>query len=255
MTDFTHEEFSHETENHGQQINLTNDEEQSLIAMLFDGAGQTLFVDHSMGEAVDESNFFNTPELGKNGNIGSQVSTEDFVGEDYVAFVSLKKAISSAVNKGTSDTLRNLAIEWLCIPGEPNEDGLDFDLCCTALGARTNLIRVRTQYEFYNNGIILSKPLPFLAVGVPDIFDLEALSYGGELGQMAADIIWKFPSIRADHLVSAMECSVKQARSATEALEEQGIISISSGRWYFTGRNPQTMKFGSQFHWSRIRGL
>lgn len=230
-------------------------EEQSLIAFLFDGSGQTLFVDRSMGEVVDETNFFSEPAAGKNGIVGSQITEEDFVGEDFVAFMALKSAISLATNKGTSVPMRNLAAQWIFVQGEENEDGLSFDLCCNALGARPNLLRVRTQFEFYYKSIQFDRPLPFQATSIPGVFQLEAEAYAGEAGQRAAEYIWYYPGLRADKLVELMEEPAAVIREVTNNLEDAGLVSIQGGHWYFTGRNPLTMKSGSQFHWSRIRGL
>lgn len=231
-------------------------EEAILFNMLFENEGKTLYVDHSLGEPISDTNFFTEESLGKNGSGQMRYDENDF--ECQPAFLALKAEISKIINRRTKPEERMRACEWVFIPNLENEDGISMELCCQALQIRPQLIRVRTQYELYKNGVVFDCPLPFLSVKLPEYFALEILGiFTDEIAVTAAEIIWSYPGIRADRLPALLEDSIgREALSEMLlAMERRGIISISGGHWFFTGRNPELMKQSACFHWTKIQGL
>jgi hypothetical protein len=206
-----------------------------------------------MGEDTIDTVFFTEEKPQKDGLVGTKITVEDYDGEvDAIAYNAIKFAVAAAINKSTPKALREIAVEWLFVPGHVNDEGLNFDLVCRVLGVRPNIIRVRVQYAFYLGNIVLLNPLPFLAVSIPSILELEVLSYAGDEALRAAKYIWEFPGLRADNLTSLMCMDAKEVRALTEKIENKGLVSVMMGHWYFTGRNPQNMSSNNCFHWSRL---
>lgn len=228
-------------------------EEQMLMSMLFENAGKTFYSDSSMGDPVDDTAFFTEEKSSKGGSGLPQLDESDF--ECQPAFLYLKEKINCLVNKKTSRAARAEAGAWV-FSDAPGEEGLSFDLCCKALSMRPNLLRVRTQFEFYRLGVVFEEPLPLNAVSVPDYFNLEVAGLYGTDGMDIAEYVWAMPGLRADKLVELMgEMNEEEMHDVIRGMERRGIISIQGGYWYFTGRNPLAMKQGSCFHWSKLVGL
>lgn len=225
---------------------LENDYDSDLLMALFSGQGELLACDTE--NSVNDTTVFNIPGLGKNGNVG-RITIEDFNGEEMFAFDALYRTIKDAI-KLKSDN-RDLAIEWLFVPNMETPSGLTFALCCTALDARENLLRTRTQYEFYLKGIVTR--LPFLSDSVPDAFELEAAGIGGDVAVDMISLLWQNPGLRADYFRNTFsEIEESLFRRITLDLECVGLIAMKNGCWYFTGRNPLIMRFGSRFNWTQV---
>ena len=140
------------------------------------------------------------------------------------------------------------------MPGTLNNLGLDFALCCRALGARPHLIQVRALYQLYIRQIIFPKPLPFLATPLPELLACEILYHFGDEELDAAKAVWFWPGIRADILLDRLmgKMARPRAQAALERIEERGYVALWSGFWWFTGRNPSMLSPSSRarFKWS-----
>lgn len=229
-------------------------DEQIMLDFLFEGEGERLFFDDTMGEVANLSSFDEQEISSSQAEADEEYDETDFVCQP--AFIAIKNAVEIFCDKSTEPQLRERAAEWLFVPNMEDADGLTFDLCCKALETRPNLIRLRVHYELYKEGLVLEAPLPFLAIGIPEFFTLEILGTFGDEAVEAADYIWGFPSLRADHLYTLMTESDKDRLWKTMCeMERKGYIAIKGGHWYFTGRNPDNMGSNACFQWTRIRGV
>lgn len=223
--------------------------EDNLLITLFSGQGELIMQDNE-DSSVKNFTIFNTPSTGKNGLPG-QITGEDYDGEEFFAFSSLFNGVRNATLLRAKDQDRESAIEWLFAPNQDNGYGLSYGLCCTALSVRENLIRTRIQYELFLKGIITR--LPFLCENVPDSFELEAAGIGGDDATDMIAALWKNPGLRADYLRSLFSSIEERLyQRITLDLECNGLIAKKNGCWYFTGRNPLIMRFGSNFNWSKV---
>ena len=222
--------------------------EDGLLLTLFSDQGELLFSDAE--SSVKDFTAFKIPTSGKN-TAKNSVKLTEFTGEEAFAFASLYQNIRAATQIKTLSPDRLNAVEWLFVPNTEDCNGLTFELCCAAFSAREGLLRIRTHYEFYSNNIILR--LPFLASSIPDSIDLEAAGIGGEAGQDIVSLLWQNPGIRADHFETFFS-NIKNSefQRLTLDMECNGLIAMKNGCWYFTGRNPLIMRFGSEFDWTKI---
>ena len=228
---------------------MTDIDEEDLLLTLFSGQGE-LIVQESDQASVSGYAVFNEPSTGKNGLPG-RITSLDYEGEELFAFSSLFFAIRNATILKIKENQRALALGWLFVPNQLNQHGLSYSLCCTALSVRDNLIRTRTLYELFLKGIMTK--LPFMADDVPDAFELEAAGIGGDDATNMLSALWKNPGLRADYFrLMFSEISEDRFRRITLDLECNGLIALKNGCWFFTGRNPLIMKFGSNFNWSKV---
>ena len=184
-----------------------------------------------------------------------EVTEEDYLeDEERIAFTSLRDQVRLCCNVNTKPAARDKAVEWVFVPGIRNKLGLDFALCCRALGARPHLIQVRALYQLYIRQIILPKPFPFLATPLPELLACEILYHFGDEELDAAKAVWCWPGIRADILLDQLMHKMARPRSqaAMDRLEERGYVALWSGFWWFTGRNPSMLSPSSRsrFKWS-----
>ena len=184
-----------------------------------------------------------------------EVTEEDYMEEEErIAFTSLRDQVRLYCNVNTKPAARDKATEWVFVPGTQNQLGLDFALCCRALGTRQHLIQVRALYQLYIRQIIFSKPLPFLATPLPELLACEILYHFGDEELDAAKVVWLWPGIRADILLDRLihKMPRPRAQAAMERLEERGYVALWSGFWWFTGRNPSMLSPSSRarFKWS-----
>lgn len=207
------------------------------------------FVDHEIGGSIHFENEGDQPTV----ETPLIDSTDYEDGAEREAFERIKKAVRAACNVNSTEAQRIKALEWIFVPNVEDKDSLTFLLCCGALGARSYLIQVRLQYQFYDSCLPLPAPLPFLAASIPEGLCSEILCFGGELSLDIAKEIWFRPGIRAD-LLRDMFSYVpnREFLLATELIEEHGIIGLKMGYWFFTGRQPDSLpiQIRNRFHWS-----
>lgn len=220
--------------------------EDGLLMALFAESGDLLISDTP--ESIDKMTIFNIPNH-EQGRPEKAINLDDFSKEESTAFLSLYQNIREAIRMKADR--REHAVNWIFVPNFENDYGLTFSLCCTALSVREGLLRTRTQYEFYTKGIITK--LPFLAVAPPESFDLEAGGVGEEAAQDMIYLLWNNPGLRADYFRDSFkELDETLFQKVTLDLECNGLIAMKSGCWYFTGRNPMVMKFGTGFDWAKV---
>ena len=184
-----------------------------------------------------------------------EITEEDYLEEEErIAFTSLRDQVRLCCNVNTKPAARDSAVEWVFVPGTLNNLGLDFALCCRALGARPHLIQVRALYQLYIRQIIFPKPLPFLATPLPELLACEILYHFGDEELDAAKAVWFWPGIRADILLDRLmrKMARPRAQAALERIEERGYVALWSGFWWLTGRNPSMLSPSSRarFKWS-----
>lgn len=167
---------------------------------------------------------------------------------------------------GTSSTpaQRWKAIEWFFTIADDGRE-VTFALCCQALGARIDVVRLRIHYEFFLRWWISPTEFPFLTVPVPDTIDGEIAYVSGEIGRDLATVAWNNPGITTDNLLAAVGGG-QAATRVLQRLEEKFILcNQSAGNWYLTGRNPYLLRkaleeakggvnraMGGTIHWSRL---
>jgi hypothetical protein len=207
-------------------------------------------LDTSAGEFASFEDERHSPTSGT-----PEITDEDYLeDEERIAFLTVRDQVRLCCNVNTKPTARESAVEWIFTPGLRNQYGLDFGLCCRALGARPHLIQIRTMYQLYARQIIFPKPLPFLANPLPELLGCEILYHYGDNELEAAKLVWLWPGIRADILLVKLSSLMtrRDAQAAMERLEERGYVALWSGFWWFTGRNPSLMSptARSRFRWS-----
>ena len=120
-----------------------------------------------------------------------------------------------------------------------------FDLCCQALFARKDLLRLRIHYEFWLRWMEFPAEFPFLTVPLPGIIEGEIVYHAGPEGIELACEAWIRPGIPQDLLLlnasgaASLDQVPAKYLSALQVLEDRFILSEQNRNWYLTGRNPQ----------------
>lgn len=182
----------------------------------------------------------------------------DFVeGPERTAFIYLRDAIKAACSKKTDPAVRQSAMDWIM---SPDINGISFNICCQALAARPDVVRMRMYYQFYDDWSVFQAPiLPFLSSGLPEQLNNEILFFLGDEALAVAHELWKWPSMQMDDLVNQMT-KIGMAKGvyggelqrAMESAEERGYIANHMDYWYLTGRNPRNRQRGDTVNWSGL---
>lgn len=183
---------------------------------------------------------------------------------------------------------RQQAVEWLFCHEDVDDT---FFLCCEALGARCDVVRLRFHYEFWLRWATFEEPFAFTVCELPEIVATQVLMCGGLEGVYLAREAWEQPGIPTETLLATAkepvleemrtralrlnaEADVSRIRlsdAANEAylrslylMEERFLMSQQAGLWYFTGRNPQAARIefsrsagydvekGGSIYWSAL---
>ena len=201
-----------------------------------DTKSQSLFMDDEMGAP---------PEMVASGHSGRSdgrgVTKDDWEeAEESESFVRIKDAMRFACNINTKGTTRRKFVEWIFSPTKEDKDGITFDLCCSALESRGDLLRVRLQYQFFENHII-ADPLPFLAHGIPQVMRSEIDYFCKPRCMELAQILWGNPGIRVDVIAERMSCSPSDLDPLITSIENLGYAGFWLGHGWFIGKNPLLM--------------
>ena len=119
-----------------------------------------------------------------------------------------------------------------------------FELCCQALFARKDLIRLRVHYEFWLRWIVFKQEFPFMTVPLPGILEGEVVYHAGPEGIELASEAWLRPGIPQSELLmyasgaDTLDKVPQKYLSALQVLEDRFILSEKNETWYITGRNP-----------------
>lgn len=230
-----------------QQIKSNN-----LMDMLFQDANTTDYDSFTFDDLAED---FLPPTVKKQQQEEKSYAINNEIDKTDVIQNMIIEEIKNIINPNTDETTREKAIEWVFVPNQDNEDGVTFNLCCEANQIRPALLQLRTQYECFLKNIIFQNPLPFMAIGIPDYFELKIFGYFlNEDAQIVANAIWAMPGIRADILIRSLPNIDKDfIISCTKKLEEEGILSLNTGHWFFTGINPLRRGFESNVKaWTRL---
>lgn len=223
-----------------------------LMSDWFSGGGLDILPMEEGGEAPPD-----VPEQYQQ-RVTSRVETASIDEQDYkegpqrYAFELIKDNCRDAYVKSVKDKDRYQAIEWMFIP---NHTDISFDICCQALGARPNLIRIRLMYQFFRGWLVFPAPLPFTSQGLPEVICGEILYNEGENGLLLAKRIWSWPSITIARIEEfAKERKIKDWVAILDRMDEKGMIANRTGNLYFTGRNPSEMSTVKRnaFNWTKL---
>lgn len=148
---------------------------------------------------------------------------------------------------------------------QDNGDDVTFDLCCRALDARIDVLRLRIQYEFFLRWWVAPTPFPFMTVPVPDIIEGEILYAAGQPGMDLARRAWLRPGISTEALIDGMGPADTALRLLERLDDKMLLCRQGADSWYLTGRNPYLLRLrlaerdmrkatglGSSIHWSRL---
>lgn len=136
---------------------------------------------------------------------------------------------------------RQRAVQFLFCDDETDDT---FYLCCEALGARVDVVRLRFHYEFWLRWHTFAEPFSFATCPVPDIVQSQVMMCGGFEGLYLAGEAWVQPGISTELLLARAsggnlnEASVQRHLQSLYLMEERFFMSQNAGLWYFTGRNP-----------------
>ena len=175
------------------------------------------------------------------------VNASDF-GDPRLQFVfeRTKENIRTACKVNTKPGPRKNALRWIFVPGSPDKYSLEFELCCTAMGARPLVLRARTQYQLWKAGIVLPEPLDLLSVSLPHAFTSAIMTIIG-LGACVglADMIWSWPGISGVFLRKRSQdilgLDEQGYRMALRELMANGFVASGHACLYFIARNPDLM--------------
>lgn len=156
------------------------------------------------------------------------------------------------------------AIEFFFTLADNGQD-VTFDLCCRALDARIDVLRLRIQYEFFLRWWVAPSPFPFLTVPVPSIIEGEILYAAGPLGMDLARRAWLLPGISSDGMMDGVADRAAALRMLERLDDKMLLCRQGADSWYLTGRNPYLLRLrlaerdvrkatglGSSIHWSRL---
>ena len=170
---------------------------------------------------------------------------EDFdTDNEKQAFLIIKMHADNLFDDAARAGLREDALLFFFSDhGSMATDEITFDLCCNVLQARTDVIRLRLQYEWWLRGTLFTGSFPFDNVALPELIQGEVLLESSILGMYLASEIWAHPSISSEGLVQIAshhyQASQHDVNENLEKLATANLISLTSNRWYVTGRNPQ----------------
>lgn len=199
----------------------------------------------------------------------AKITEDDFEeGAEQSAYLVIMHFANRLLDKNAKEKHFVEALEWFFTSKDVGD--LTFELCCEVLQARPDVIRLRIQYEWWQNAVSFTGPFSFDTCGAPSLMRGEILFHAGQLGFALAREIWVQPGISTKELlfeVGMLEPNYDEAEmiKALETLQERYIISKNLG-WFFTGRNPLLMNMRSQsdygtdmsvggsVHWSRLFG-
>jgi hypothetical protein len=147
-----------------------------------------------------------------------------------------------------------------------DDGGLNFDLACRVLNARTDVIRLRIQYEFFLRWWVAPVDFPFMPVDVPEDIDSECAYVCGLLGRDLAYAAWCQPGISSAALAQQVGSKLDVVGPALERLDDKMLLCCQGeDNWYLTGRNPFLMRkrqaekqgvslntLGGSIYWSRL---
>jgi hypothetical protein len=200
-------------------------------------------------------------------NVTENITEDDFnEGSERNAFLMVMHFAHKLLHKRSTPKAFREGLLFF-FSSEEDPEAISFQLCANVLGIRTDIIRLRIQYEWWMRATLFTGPFNFDCIGLPKMLEGEILYHASKLGHALAREIWVQPGITTEELfeyVGESEAvTTPKMLEAMDALSEQFIISKSTG-WYLTGRNPMLMNMnaasfapstrvsGGSVHWTRL---
>lgn len=189
--------------------------------------------------------------------LGDCIDIDDFEGPHQYIFANIKQQIRNACNINTTWVNRKRAAYWVFCSRSENSKGISFAESCRALGARRTVIQARVHYQLYRAGVPYQEPLDFLCDPLPEAMMGEMMYQYGQNGLDIARIMWHWPGVRADHLLSEIKSRLgipaEDAQQILMRMEQMGYVAIKHGFWFFISRNPDVFTIAGRrrFQWSR----
>lgn len=200
-------------------------------------------------------------------NVNDNISEDDFnEGAERNAFLMTMHFANKLLHKKSTPKAFREGLLFF-FSSEEDPEAISFQLCANVLGIRTDIIRLRIQYEWWMRATLFTGPFNFDCIGLPKMLEGEILYHGSKLGHALAREIWVQPGITTEELFEYVgeseSVTVPKMMEAMDALSDQFIISKSTG-WYLTGRNPMLMNMnaaafvpttrvsGGSVHWTRL---
>jgi hypothetical protein len=161
-------------------------------------------------------------------------------------FEKTKLHIRDACKVNTKPGPRARALRWVFVPNAPDENGLTFELCCTALGARATVLRARAQHQLWKAGVVITAPLDPEAVPLPSTFASEIRTLIGVAACVdLANLCWDWPGISGvllrEQARRLFDMDEQQYRLALKELMANGYVAATSTCLYFVARNPDLL--------------
>lgn len=179
-------------------------------------------------------------------------SEEDFEGAQRKAFIIIHHYKNLLFKKTAKPQEIFEAANFIF--GRTFEDELNFDMCCEALEARRDVIRLRFHYEFWLRWMVFPAEFPFMIDPLPARIDNEVIYHTGEKGRALAYEAWAQPGVKTQDMilrafdVERIEEAPKDAMKMIQILESHYILSRQNDSWYLTGRNPLLYRMEQSIH-------
>lgn len=179
---------------------------------------------------------------------------DDFTDEQWILVNILKRRVREACNVNTQSAKRWKAIEWCFVPGTPEpKHGVEFSDLCMALGARPEVIRARIHHQWYMAGVVLERPLPLMAVKMPEQYESEAIMSAWDGGLLVCQEIWRWPGIPMGVLAKQTEGMLAELQSDfTEVMDRlvaSHLVAWRFGCAFLIGRKAHGRR--RNFSWSK----
>jgi hypothetical protein len=157
-------------------------------------------------------------------------------------FDHIVKRATQLVLQKTPAQKRIDTARWFFVPGIIDQQRMQFELGCRALGARPMVVRARIQYEWWNRGVYLGGPLPDGAVDLPDPLDSEIkLLYRSIDAACIAESLWLWPGATVQDISRASGVDIPGCGRWLGEMQANGHVACTFARWYFISRNPGQM--------------
>ncbi len=155
--------------------------------------------------------------------------------------------------KSTPAELRE-AIDFVF--GHASADEMNFNLCCRAIGARRDILRIRFHYEFWLRRMVFPNPFPFLTDPLPEILENEAMIVASWSSVDLLREAWVQPGILTSDLIERVGGDRSKRAAELQRLERSRLMSRFVDHWYATGRNPalDTLECGkaARLCWAKL---
>lgn len=236
---------------------LTEDDGGSIEDSLFDDVWDLIDAASDGLEVAPRDLSIAEQQRDDSSGIDDYVDVEDFEGFEQYLFETMKQNIRAACNVNTAWSTRKRAAEWVFSSRSVNKKGVSFAEACRALGARRSVLQARVQYQLYRAGVPYPEPIPFLSDPLSEGLCGELLFRFGETAMNLGKLLWTWPGIRADVLVTQATERLSIDPDCLDGLlremEAGGYVALKHGFWFFISRNPDvyTMTGRRRFQWSK----